>query len=317
MMQMAPPETAALNGGSSNSPADVQDIAEELGLAPEDLLPMEYSDLSVPGMGNGNSDKDTYAYSTMLARVVVELGISDLATFIRQYVPDEHNAKLVLQGLLDLGDRELASPACRRQLRFEEAHAQAEKWAERLGKDYVDQKEKAEELVNRWSGSNIMLTGIRLRRLRDGLGAVKPMRARWYTAMCKQELVEQEAATLHPHAYEYYRASIDAYRINREQAEDLAMHKKTQDHSILIKRLREGKATNGEVATQSPWAFITAIRFALANAGAKNPFWEHQRSMFNGPGGGGNSAVNRRLPMRRRQAEMATNPQGPQAGLNG
>ena len=298
--------TTGLENGHANLEGleTPEELAEALGLDEEDLQPLSYQDhdLSVSGSNSSDADKQ-YAYSTILANAL-RLGIADLVSFVRDYVPDDRQGKVLLSGLLDLGDREFASPACQRRLRFEQAEQQSKFWADHLEKEYVEAKATADTLISRWSQANLVLTAIRLRRLRSDVLTVQREKARWYTALKKQEMTELDACKLPAMAYEYYRAKLQVFSIQREEAEDLAKDIPTHDHSGLIKRLRAGESKDGEVATQAPWAMLKAIRFALQNAGMKNAFWDQSRRMVNGDSGTGN-IMQRRRPNRHRQADAS------------
>ena len=306
MTMRAPPST-----GDDDSQQSLREQLEaDLDMEPGELQPFAYNDMTLQGGGEGGDDRN-FAYSRILAQVVIELGINDLASFMRAYIPDDNKAKMLIQGLMDLGDKELAADCCRRELRLKEARDNAKYWSDLVPGEQTEQKTHAEELISRWSRANVILTTIRRRRLTMGIEAVWGERAYWYTALRKQQMVDTEAAHLPAAVYQYYLAKLEEFKIQRENEEDRAQGKPTHDHSKLITRLRDGVSKTGEIATQAPWAMVHAVRFALQNPGDKNPFWKHQREMFNGPGGGGGSgAIRRRITSRRRQADMAAAQQG-------
>ena len=175
------------------------------------LLPLDSGSMSVSlGGGGGDGWDAATAYSRINAREA-EITFTALIDFLKNYRPKQHRTTILINGLVRLAMRILNAPACRRQLRFEAEESRARYWMNRLGKDGQAPIEAADALLDRWGSADLLQIEIRHRRLRQGLAAVEPERARWYTAIRKKELAEQAATKLPSAAYEYFRCRLEQY----------------------------------------------------------------------------------------------------------
>ena len=243
------------------------------------LLPLDSGSMSVSlGGGGGDGWDAATAYSRINAREA-EITFTALIDFLKNYRPKQHRTTILINGLARLAMRILNAPACRRQLRFEAEESRARYWMNRLGKDGQAPIEAADALLDRWGSADLLQIEIRHRRLRHGLAAVEPERARWYTAIRKKELAEQAATKLPSAAYEYFRCRLEQYAIQRELAEDRAKGLVIVDFSDVIKRIHSKDAPPAEIVTSMPWPFLEAINVAMQDAGDDNPHWNHYERM--------------------------------------
>ena len=243
------------------------------------LLPLDSGSMSVSlGGGGGDGWDAATAYSRINAREA-EITFTALIDFLKNYRPKQHRTTILINGLVRLAMRILNAPACRRQLRFEAEESRARYWMNRLGKDGQAHIEAADALLDRWGSADLLQIEIRHRRLRHGLAAVEPERARWYTAIRKKELAEQAATKLPSAAYEYFRCRLEQYAIQRELAEDRAKGLVIVDFSDVIKRIHSKDAPPAEIVTSMPWPFLEAINVAMQDAGDDNPHWNHYERM--------------------------------------
>ena len=163
------------------------------------------------------ANQSEFAYSAIIARET-EVRFDAFIDFVRNCRPDEKLLRNIVAGLLDLAAEEWRSPACRRQLRFEIEDQKAAYWIGRLGKENEQEKAVADALLARWGTADLIMVDIRSRRLRHGLDSVERERPRWYTAMRRKEIVEQEATHIDPAAHEYFLCRLEQYSIQREIA---------------------------------------------------------------------------------------------------
>ena len=257
-----------------------QDIYDQMyGEGEDDLRPLgrDMMSLKVSGADEGGGDK--YAYSKLIARQA-DVSFDALYDFIKDYVPKAHKVKVLCNDLVMLCQDMLNSPANRRQLRFDLQEARAEYWKQRLSKDKEDALEQADLLLDRYGSADLLQIEIRHRRITEGLAAVEHERARWHTATRKKELVRRLATRLPQAAYEYFEARKEQYTIMRERAEDRAKGIPAQDFSNLITRIQDGKATEAEILTDSPWPFFKAFAVCAQEADVDSPHWVHIRRLY-------------------------------------
>lgn len=291
-----------------NTGVDIGDPDEEA-LAPLDSSSIE---VSGSGRGGGSDPGSQYAYSAIIQRET-GVGFGAMYDWVRQNRPDEKYARNLIAGLVDLARMEWQSPACLRKMRFEEEEVKANYWLSRMGKDQAEEKENAELLLKIWGSANLVQIEIRHRRLREGLDMVDQGgldgyrdRCRWYTAIKKKEIVEQQASNLNTMAYEYFRCRLEQYNIQREEAEDRAQQNPSLDYSNLLKRISLGQARSAEIVSGCPWSMNIAIFLALQNPGEKNPYWDHIERLM----GGVARAVQHRSRRARRGGDAGGGDQG-------
>ena len=271
----------------------------------DDISPLNTASMSISAAGgSGNDPGLDWAYSAINAREA-KVAFEAMYDFVRNYRPDEKMGRTIIDDLLELARKEWMSPACRRRLRFEEQEQKASYWLTRLGKDNEPEQERTEEILRRWARANLVQIEIQGRRIAEGLSAVEGERARWYTAERNKSRAERDATTLHPSAYEVFKARVEQHTIQREEAKDRAMQYPQRDYSELIKRINSGQATPAEVVTAAPWAFEKAVKLALANAGEDNPYWKHIERLQAGAAAGFNGRRRRSRPRRRDDYEDA------------
>ena len=256
----------------------------------EDLRPLERGMMQLrTGGGGDEEDGDKYPFSKINAREAM-ITVDALYDFLKDYWPQSHRTRMLVNGLVRLCQRMLNAAANKRQLRFDIEEARAKYWMGRLGKD--DQKfiELADKLLDRWSNANLLQISIRSRRMRRGLAAVEHERARWHTAARKMELLEELAARLPAAAHEYFQCRLEQHNIQRERAEDRARGIAEQDYSELIKAIQDGTAKPAYVLANAPWPFKEAFDVCIQDASEENPHWKHNERMASA------SALGRRQP---------------------
>ena len=256
----------------------------------EDLLPLERGVMQLrTGSGGDEEDGDKYPFSKINAREAM-ITVDALYDFLKNYWPQSHKTRMLVNGLVRLCQRMLNAPANKRQLRFDIEEARAKYWMGRLSKD--DQKfiELADKLLDRWSRSNLLQISIRTRRMRHGLVAVENERARWHTATRKMEVLEEMAARLPAAAHEYFQCRLEQHNIQRERAEDRARGIAEKDYSELIKAIQDGTAKPAYVLANAPWPFKEAFDVCIQDASEENPHWKHNERMASA------SALGRRQP---------------------
>ena len=274
--------------------AEREDLYDRMyGEDDEDLSPLERGLMSLRVGGGEDGDFDrAMAFSAINAREA-KIKVDALYDFLKDYVPDSHKTKMLVNGLVRLCQRMLNSPACRRQLRFEVEEARAKYWLGRVGKQGEEHIEAADRLLDRWGACDLLQITIRTRRIRHGLEAVEGERPRWYTAKRKKELLEELAARLPSAAHEYFRCRLEQYNIQRERAEDRARGIPEQDYSELIKKIQDGTANAAEVLSSAPWPFKEAFDVCVQDASEENPHWKHNERMASA------SALGRKQPRSR------------------
>ena len=167
--------------------AEREDLYDRMyGEDDDDLSPLERGMMSLRVGGGEDGDFDrAMAFSAINAREA-KIKVDALYDFLKDYVPDAHKTKMLVNGLVRLCQRMLNSPACRRQLRFEMEEARAKYWLGRVGKSGEEHIEAADRLLDRWGACDLLQITIRTRRIRHGLEAVERERPRWYTAERKK-----------------------------------------------------------------------------------------------------------------------------------
>lgn len=293
------------DGGYDDNDSDYEGEWDETAIQP--LANYGSMSISASRGGGGAGNQSEFAYSAIIARET-EVRFDAFIDFVRNCRPDEKMLRNIVAGLLDLAAEEWRSPACRRQLRFEIEDQKAAYWIGRLGKEHEQEKTVADGLLARWGTADLIMVDIRSRRLRHGLDSVDHERPRWYTAMKRKEIVEQEATHLDPAAHEYFLCRLEQYSIQREIAEDRAQGNPLIDHSNLLKKLHEGKANPAEIYSDSPWAMRKAIEVCLQNPGKENPYWGHLERMFGGVAAAGGG---RRRTRNRNEETGEAAPSGP------
>ncbi len=257
--------------------ADIYD--PQYGKDEDDLSPLERGAMSIKMGGDVGGSDDRYAYSKLIARQA-DLSFEAFYDFIKDYVPRAHRTKVLVNDLVQLCQDMINSPANRRKLRLDLEDARAAYRKGRLGKDQQDAIDRAELLLTRYGRADLLQILIRRKRIKEGLAAVERERARWHTATRKKELLEQMATRLAHPAYEYFQARKEQYDIQRELAEDRAKGIPAQDFSNLIGRIQDGKATEAEILTDSPWPFFKAFAVCAQEADVDNPHWAHIRKLY-------------------------------------
>lgn len=259
------------------SGADVYD--PKYGEDDDDLRPLERGAMSIRMNGEDGGGDDRYAYSRLIARQA-DVSFDALYDFIKDYVPKSHKLKVLVNDLVGLCQDMLNSPANRRKLRLDLEDARAGYWKGRLSKGELEAIDQAEQLLTRYGQADLLQILIRRKRIKEGLATVEHERARWHTADRKKELLEQMATKLPHPAYEYFQARREQYDIQREMAEDRAKGIPAQDFSNLIGRIQDGKATEAEILTDSPWPFFKAFAVCAQEADVDSPHWVHIRKLY-------------------------------------
>ena len=274
--------------------AEREDLYDQMyGEDDDDLSPLERGMMSLRvGAGEDGAFDRALAFSAINAREA-KIKVDALYDFLKDYWPQSHKTKMLVNGLVRLCQRMLNAPACRRQLRFEIEESRAKYWLGRLGKPGEEHIAEADRLLDRWGAADLLQIAIRTRRIRRGLEAVERDRARWYTAMRKKELLEEMAAGLPSAAHEYFRCRLEQYNIQRERAEDRARGIPEQDCSELIKKIQDGAANAAEVLSSAPWPFKEAFDVCVQDASEENPHWKHNERMASA------SALGRKQPRSR------------------
>ena len=249
-----------------------------LGEGGEVLQPLDSSRVSISGALGGSGVDPGRLFSEINARET-EVRFDALIDFLKNYWPEKHKTRVLVNGLVRLGVRFLNAPANRRRLRFEAEEAEARYWVSRLGKEGKEHIERADRLLDRWAAADLLQINIRRRRLKQGLAAVEHERARWHTATRKMDLFEELATQLPSAAYEYFQCRLEQYRILRERSEDRAKGIPTADFSDLIKRIQQGEAKPSEIAASLPWPILEALWVSMQDASANNPHWNHTERM--------------------------------------
>ena len=242
------------------------------------LQPLDSSRISISGALGGSGKDSGRAFSEINARET-EVRFDALIDFLKNYWPEKHRTRILINGLVRLGIRFLNAPANRRQLRFEVEEAQGRYWMSRLGKEGKEHIEAADQLLDQWAGSDLTQINIRRRRIKNGLVSVQREAARYHTASRKKDLFEELATKLPSAAYEYFQCRLEQYRILRERAEDRARGIPTADFSDLIKRIQEGSAKPSEIASSLPWPILEALWVSMQDASPDNPHWNHTERM--------------------------------------
>ncbi len=244
----------------------------------EVLQPLDSSRVSISGALGGASVDPGRLFSEINARET-EVRFDALIDFLKNYWPEKHKTRVLVNGLVRIGVRFLNAPANRRRLRFEAEAAEARHWTGRLGKAGKEHIEAADRLLDRWAASDLLQINIRRRRLKHGLAAVEPERARWHTASRKMEVLEELATSLPSAAYEYFQCRLEQYRILRERAEDRAKGIPTADYSDLIRRIQQGEAKPSEIAASLPWPILEALWVSMQDPSPNNPHWTDTERM--------------------------------------
>ena len=259
----------------------------------DDLRPLDRSLMSLRTGGGGDEDgDDRYPFSKINAREAM-ITVDALYDFLKDYWPQSHKTRMLVNGLVRLCQRMLNAPANKRQLRFDIEEARAKYWMGRLNKDDEKFIEQADRLLDLWSRSNLLQISIRTRRMRHGLEAVEEERPRWHTATRKMELLEEMAARLPAAAHEYFQCRLEQHMIQRERAEDRAKGIAEKDYSELIKAIQDGTAKPAYVISNAPWPFKEAFDVCIQDASEENPHWKHNERMASA------SALGRRQPRNR------------------
>lgn len=303
-------EPDMLDGGGNNLPANAvrqrieAEIEDEYALPPGALAPMDYSTTEI-SRGSTDTSQGVIAYSNVVAKVMTDLGISDITSWLLRWQPETKLGKEIVQQFVDQHNVEARSDATQREGRRKLLDVQAKRVLGKMANRHVEEEE-ADKLITRYSQAYLTITAIRLVRLQHGLEYAKQYRGRHYTAQRKLLLVEEAASQLTAAAYEYYQTQRQLFDIHREISEDAAQGLPTRDYTDIQKRIRERQATDAEIMTDYTWGLAAGIQFAVANASAKNPYWgwvkdiltqvissvqEHGRGLRNRdktPGGGGN-----------------------------
>ena len=256
----------------------------------EDLRPLERGMMQLRTGGGGDEDDDArYPFSKINAREAM-ITVDALYDFLKDYWPQSHKTRMLVNGLVRLCQRMLNAGANKRQLRFDIEEARAKYWMGRLSKDDQKYIERADKLLDLWSRSNLMQISIRNRRVRHDLESVENERARWHTGTRKMELLEEMAAGLPAAAHEYFQCRLEQHRIQRERAEDRARGIAETDYSELIKAIQDGTAKPAYVLANAPWPFTEAFDVCIQDASEENPHWKHNERMASA------SALGRRQP---------------------
>lgn len=234
----------------------------------------------------GGRDKDSAAdvqYSGII-RYEQKFDFSIIVNFTRDYVPDTHAGKMIVQQGTSLGLWLMRCPALKRKQSLDEAERQANDWVKRMGsKDKrTEQLDAVDKHLAKWARSNMVQSRIRVDRLIYGLDYVDNDQCLndWFLADRRmRESMRQAIEELSTEGLQVFLAKVDMHTLLRAEMEDRAEHLPREDLSEWLEALKEDDTTQAQLLLGAPWIIQEAAIFAMENQGAKNPHKLHLEKM--------------------------------------
>ena len=250
-----------------------------------ELLPFN-ADAGAIKVNMGGRDKDSAAdvqYSGII-RYEQKFDFSIIVNFTRDYVPDTHAGKMIVQQGTSLGLWLMRCPALKRKQLLEDAEQEAAKWSKRMGsKDKrTEQLDAVDKHLAKWARSNMVQSRIRVDRLVYGLDYVDNDQCLndWFLADRRmRETMRQAIEELSTEGLQVFLAKVDMHTLLRAEMEDRAEHLPREDLSEWLEALKEDDTTQAQLLLGSPWIIQEAAIFAMENQGAKNPHKLHLEKM--------------------------------------
>ena len=263
----------------------------------EDALPMLDTDAMSLGGMFGQQKTSGMDWSTFL-RKEQELSIDNILEVVRQAKPDDHPGRGVLHSVATAAIYLMNAGALKMKRRIEDLEDRADKLSKGIGED---DKQRLDELYERWSRGNIRQQYLRCQRLKFGLddlmrrepeyveheGKVMPVTSgpRWDWYWAEHEMREADDAAmdeLNSTCQEIYSIQQDIAGIRRLAAENRARSTQDIDISDWYKRVMSGEAKSQEKVLGGIFLFQDMILFGLIYEGDKNPIWRHLERMYQG-----------------------------------
>ena len=246
-----------------------------------DLVPFN-ADAGAIKVNMGGRDKDSAAdvqYSGII-RYEQKFDFSIIVNFTRDYVPDTHAGKMIVQQGTSLGLWLMRCPALQRGRSLEHAEQQARQWTKRMGaKDKrTEQLDAVDKHLAKWARANMVQSRIRVDRLIYGLDYVDNDQCihDWFLADRQmRESMRQAIEELSTEGLQVFLAKVDMHQLLRAEMEDRAEHLPREDLSEWLEALKEEETTQAQLLLGAPWIIQEAAIFAMENQGAKNPHKLH------------------------------------------
>ena len=250
-----------------------------------DLVPFN-ADAGAIKVNMGGRDKDSAAdvQFSGIIRYEQKFDFSIIVNFTRDYVPDTHAGKMIVQQGTSLGLWLMRCPALKRKKFLEDAEQESAKWAKRMGsKDKrTEQLDAIDKHLAQWARANMVQSRIRVDRLTYGLDYVDNDQCLndWFLAdRNMRESMRQAIEELSTEGLQVFLAKVDMHTLLRAEMEDRAEHLPREDLSEWLEALKEDDTTQAQLLLGAPWIIQEAAIFAMENQGAKNPHKLHLEKM--------------------------------------
>ena len=250
------------------------------------------------GQNEGGGRDDSFSG---IIRNEQKFDFSIIFSYTRDYVPDSHSGKMIVQQGSSMGMWLMNCRALRRKERLEGFEQRAIDWKKRMGSkaDREAQLDLVDQRLAKWARANMSQARIRVDRLMYGLdfidgpecdrhgGEVDPDGCihdkylyDWFQAdRDMREAVTEAIEKLSTEGLQVFFAQMEAHKLLREEMEDRAQHLPTADLTDWWRGMTEGDATQAHLLLGAPWIVLESAIFAMENQGKNNPHKLHLEKM--------------------------------------
>ena len=228
----------------------------------------------------------TTTYSGII-RNEQKFDFSIIVSYVRDYIPDSHQGKMIVQQATSLGLWLMRSRSLQRRRLLEGFEERASQWTRKMGRkaDRESQLDRVDKHLAKWAKANMRQARIRVERLTYGLDFVDndAYLQDWFLADREmREAVPEAIESLSTEGYQVFTAKMEMHRLLRQEMEDRAQHLPNDDLSDWLEAMRDSKTTQAHLLLGAPWIIQEAAVFAMENQGKNNPHKIHLERMQSG-----------------------------------
>ena len=251
----------------------------------------------------GGRDKDSAAdvqYSGII-RYEQKFDFSIIVNFTRDYVPDTHAGKMIVQQGTSLGLWLMRCPALKRKQSLDEAERQANDWVKRMGsKDKrTEQLDAVDKHLAKWARSNMVQSRIRVDRLIYGLDYVDNDQCLndWFLADRRMRgSMRQAIEELSTEGLQVFLAKVDMHTLLRAEMEDRAEHLPARGPERVVGSSQRGRHHPGPAALGSALDYSGGGHFRDGKPGREKPPQAAPGKDAGGDAAGGQPQKGRSVP---------------------
>ena len=242
--------------------------------------------VNLGGNGEDGTAHDDYTYSGII-RNEQKFDFSIIVSYVRDYIPDSHQGKMIVQQATSMGLWLMRSRSLQRRRLLEGFEERASQWTRKMGRkaDRESQLDQVDRHLAKWAKANMRQARIRVERLTYGLDFVDndAYLQDWFLADREmREAVPEAIESLSTEGYQVFTAKMEMHRLLRQEMEDRAQHLPNDDLSDWLEAMRDSKTTQAHLLLGAPWIIQEAAVFAMENQGKNNPHKIHLERMQSG-----------------------------------